>query len=438
MGIAKTLVHDGVFSLKVGPEEFVSERPFLITTNYPVALPVALSLKLFGISIAAARIPLICYLGVFCITAYFLVKRIYSEKAARMSAALVITFTPLYANGKTVLGEVPGLALFLVGLWFLKDKYTYKKLFLAGLFFGLSIATKPFFLLLIPAILIGEVYNYKINKDFFWKRFFTLGLGISIPVAIWMITLMPSLSRDGVSKMIGYYANSYAEDTDMVALVLSNTKRFFTESTPVHFLILLIVACTGFVYRVKRKIATEAEVIIMSMILMTGAWYLKTPGWYRYFFPAHVLVFLLVPGALFSLTKKRIMIYALSLLVLVQGCYLLTRPKLSLYNSDSAVRFSEMTEEIMKPADSILVINSPSIAFLLEDREVYQFLQINPELYFGRDSIKNLKGKEYDYIVTSGPLENTALEFAQPLLGSIYKVVGSREKYTLYQRQSDR
>ena len=55
-GIAKSLIQDNVYSLKVGPGEFVETRQFLITTNYPVLIPVALSLKFFGINFFAARL----------------------------------------------------------------------------------------------------------------------------------------------------------------------------------------------------------------------------------------------------------------------------------------------------------------------------------------------------------------------------------------------
>ena len=74
--IAKSLINHGIYSLEVGPGEFVETRQFLITSNYPVLLPVALSLKFFGINLAAARLPMVLFLIAFALAAYFLVKKL--------------------------------------------------------------------------------------------------------------------------------------------------------------------------------------------------------------------------------------------------------------------------------------------------------------------------------------------------------------------------
>lgn len=71
MGIAKSLVQNGVYSLQVGPDSFVSERPFLITTNYPVLLPVAGALWLFDNSLLSARLPMVIFLFAFGLSLFF-------------------------------------------------------------------------------------------------------------------------------------------------------------------------------------------------------------------------------------------------------------------------------------------------------------------------------------------------------------------------------
>jgi hypothetical protein len=60
--VARSLVNDGVFSLKIGPNDFVQERQFFNNYKLSGTLPVALSFKMFGISLFAARLPMILYL----------------------------------------------------------------------------------------------------------------------------------------------------------------------------------------------------------------------------------------------------------------------------------------------------------------------------------------------------------------------------------------
>ena len=62
LGIAKSLIEKGVYSLQIAPEKFVETRPFLITTNYPVLFPIATSIKLLGFNLTSARIPMIIFI----------------------------------------------------------------------------------------------------------------------------------------------------------------------------------------------------------------------------------------------------------------------------------------------------------------------------------------------------------------------------------------
>src|SRR3989338_722440 len=181
LGIAKSLIQDGVYSLKIGPDEFVESRQFLITSTYPVLLPVALSIKLFGFNLAAARAPMVLFLIAFALAAYFLVKKLYSKEAAIMSVALIVSFTPFYGNGKAVLGEIPGLFYFLCALLLLPPEFNVKKLFFAGLFTGLSAATKPFFLIVPAAIFVGEIFYYRKSGELL-KRFTYLAAGGVLPM----------------------------------------------------------------------------------------------------------------------------------------------------------------------------------------------------------------------------------------------------------------
>src|SRR3989344_2515969 len=463
LGIAKSLIQDGVYSLKIGPDEFVESRQFLITSNYPVLLPVALSIKLFGFNLAAARAPMVLFLFLFALAAYFLVKKLYGKTAALMSVALIVSFTPFYGNGKAVLGEIPGLFYFLCALillilpgkkpsreyfcgfgseqaWFFRraknceaftpssgagrneeSKNTARlvfnlRLLFAGFFAGLSAATKPFFLIVPIAVL---------------------------PMAIWLYTILPSFSFGGFLSAITYYSNSYAS-TNFGNLIWANFLRFFTESTPIHFAVLFLVSAAFLVWKRKSKprsstLGVESpktpsvfprgfdfiENTLAIFVLLTMAFYLKTPGWYRYFFPAHMILFLIFPAALIYLLNKKIAISVVVLLFLFQLGYTINQRNTSIYYSDEAEMFSKYVMETTAPQDKNLIINGPSAAFLIENRQVYQYLQINPVLSFGRGDAAG-----YSYISVQGALA----ESLDQNLKSDYTVHKQVGHYALYRK----
>ena len=287
-GIAKSLVQDGVFSLKVAPDEFVETRQFLITTNYPVLIPVALSLKFFGVNFAAARLPMIIYLFLFALVAYIATRKWYGEDAALATLALIVFFLPFYGNGKSVLGEVAGLFFLVAGLLFLENN-NLKKIFLAGLFLGLSVATKPFFLLVLPALFVGEVYRCFVKEKRKLPEYFYLGLGLVVPILIWFWTINPNLNFGNIVTAFQYYSNSYADKTNIFELVFSNLKRFFSETTPLHFAVLFAVSSVMLIRGLYKKIISVPELVLFVFVCLNFLWYLKTPGWYRYFFPAEII-----------------------------------------------------------------------------------------------------------------------------------------------------
>lgn len=428
MGIAKSFFQSGVYSLNIGSGEFVAERAFLITTNYPVLLPVALALKVFGISLLAARLPMVLYLFFFGLALFFLAKRLYGAKAALFTLLLTMTFAPVYGNGRAVLGEVPGLFFFLCSLLALSKDWKPFRLILAGLFLGLSAATKPFFLIVLPAVLVSELFQSSIKSKYFWQRTLLIFGSAVIPLLVWLKTILPTFSIAGLLSAGQYYSNSYA-DTNFLGLVVQNITRFFTESTPIHFLVLLVIASVGFWKAKKqgRKIQ-PTEIAVLVFCLINLLWYLKTPGWYRYFFTAHVLLFLFAPAAVTRFPWRKTAFVGLGLLLLFQTAHLVSSRNDSLYNDDSAAKFTSLLNGATDPTDTILAINSPSIAFL-SDRSLDQHLQINPTLHFGHVDL----GKKYDYLITAGSvagidIPNLTTELPQ------YSVVRESGHYQLLKR----
>lgn len=433
LGIVKSLIKTGMYTLPVGPDSFVSERPFLITTNYPVLIPVAVFIKLFGFSLTAARLPMVIFLALFLAVAYKLVRRLGAKEFAMAGLALIVSFAPFYGNGKAVLGEVPGLFYFLAGLLVLPQEYKLKKIFLAGILFGLSATTKPFFLILIPAVVLGEIYGYWKNKKELLYRLICLGAGLVLPLLIWLKIILPDLSFSELASIVSYYSNSYASQ-EFGSLVLSNILRFFTEKTPLHFFLLFIAITVAGLIRLKKKEKLkEVEIILYVFVLINLFWYFKTPGWYRYFFSAHLLILILAPYSLNYLINRKTVLFLATILFIIQSTYLITKKSDPLYYSDGAVKIANYLQKNSGVEDSLLLVNVPSLGFLVEDRPVYQYLQINPILYFGDKTVKDNQGNFYDYIITSGGLDGVDIKDLPEILKTKYKIENQFGSYMLYQ-----
>lgn len=434
LGIAEELATKGIFSLPIAPGEVVAQRQFLITSNYPVLIPVALAIKLGGKSLAVARLPMVLFLWIFVILVYRLVKReTGSVVNALWSVAFLITFTPFYGNGKAVLGEIPGLVYFLGGISLIPKEYRLGRLFVSGLLFGLAAATKPFFLIIGIALLIGECYGARVYKRALLPRLAWLVSGAVMPLAVWFLTVLPNFSFAGFLNMMRYYSNSYAA-TDFVTLLIRNSFRFFSESTPLHFTLLAVIVFFSWFRQWRRQgsLQGEVKIIIGAFVIINLLWYLKTPGWYRYFFTAQVLLFLWFPEAIFNLFKRRLAILCLFGLLLAQIVVMVYNRNNPLYFSTEASDMAALIDQSTSVKSSVLFINTPSTAFIAPPRQSYQFLQINPVLFFGRASLVDPAGISYQAIVAPSNLEDTALRGQIKQIQQEYRSAGQVGHFTLY------
>jgi len=401
LGIAKTFSQEGVYNLTVGPNEYVNNKYLMMTTNYPLLSIVAFAFKLFGSGIWQAKIVMSIFLIVFAILFFQVVKKYYGKNYALMSLALLTVFLPLYGNGKGVLGEIPGLVYFLGGL-LLIDKNKWWQIFLAGLLFGLGAATKPLYLLLILAIIISEVWSAIRNKGVDYKRWLWLGLGGFLPLFIWIVTILPdSLSAGLISEILNYYRNPY--NIQQGGMMVKNFIRFFSESTPLHFMLFLSVALVS---KAMKRNFQKGELVIFLFIIFSLVFYLKTAGWYRYFFPAHILLFILFPYALsvifqkisFEKFKKYGVATIVVLLFSIQSIHLVLNINKKLYYNPQPRQFAERVNQIMSNDKDVWVIQNPSTAFFLEKGKIFQYLTINPYLIVGKDLFD--RSGEPDYIIT--------------------------------------
>lgn len=433
LGIAKSWVQHGVYSMQIGPDTFVAERSLLVTTNYPLLGFLALSFELFGVGLAQAKFVMICFLMVFVFLFFKLIKKHYGSEAALIGLVILVTFSPLYGNGKSALGEIPGLTYFLLGLLWL-DKRKPIQIFVTGLWFGLAASTKSLYILFLMSVAVGEIWFAIKNKKIDYQRWLLLAFGATIPLLILIFTLLPKeITNDFFQKTLQLYTNPYKVEH----AIGINLKRFFTESTPLHFALLWLTFLIVKAFRRFRSL-TIFEVIVTAFITLNIIFYLKTVGWYRYFFPAHILAILLFPGALLEVRQhlniqNRIKFYgsclAVFALFFAQSINLLVHLHDPVYFDPAPRRFAEAVSRLVPKDVPLLIIDNPALAFLVDHPIMYQYVQTSPHLIVGKNLLQD--GNLPPYILA--PEWSSILDPNIKLtVKNEYDKVMQEEKYILY------
>lgn len=402
----------GVHGVPIEPKE--SSGLSFISVGYPVLYPAVLAFRIFGEGILVLRSVALLFLFGFVGAGYVLVKQWHGSKIACWSVLLLVTFAPLYGNGKSFLGEVTGLFYLTLGLLLLtfiekkdvwKERHLLPAYFGTGLLFGLAMSAKPLYVLIGPALAVAIIIRWRV---FFGDRrrirmsaagFF----GMALPIFLWIETQFGGIQAVSTG-IFAHYANPYYVH-DFAPLILSNLVRFITESTPAHFLLLFLLAAVSFVSRLlkdKSGVRT-AEITGFFFIVLTALFYLRTAGWYRNFFPAHALLFLyaikgvdILSGkwryVFFSVPVFAIILTAVQLIPLSQEAISCT------VDAPSAVRQKLYEINIVK--EPVLFYSVPQIAAGYKGDRWFQYIRMSDQLSLGTHVLDRLYDNSLQTIVT--------------------------------------
>lgn len=404
--ISRNMALNGEYGLQVAPNSFISGG--FITTSYPVLVPVSLSFSIFGVGIFQARVIMALFIIGLFISVYIFFRKRYKGREWFLVGALALlsTFAPLYGQGKNVLGEVPGLFYLMIGLIFLQKIYEQKartfEYVIAGCFFGLAIVTKPIYILIAPALLLTLIL-YRTKMQLTTKPYVFFYIALFIPVAIWLLVQFGGESWNTVAQL---YSNPNAS-SDIIAVIIQNIKRFFTEAQPFYTLILFAAWSTGMIWRYRQKKSIyPSELIAYTFSLLVLLAYVRTAGFYRYFFEAEVLALVFFTYSLKDMiSHKYSKLLALTIILLIsfQIYQLFTHSWVATYGQSKRSAMLKEYIGAIDPHQSILFYQSPeAVNFLRSDHaNYYQFVRITEALALGESSLKVLDTHEVDRIVTS-------------------------------------
>ena len=145
---AANLVQHGRYAFTVQSPDTLKDFDFRISAGPAVILPVALAYRLFGVSVWSGRMVAGTYLTLAFILLYLSARLLLARGPALLAVLLSLVSTGMLYWGRSVMGDVPALACFLGGMYFLIKGLKEERpvlFFWAGLCLGLAVDAKEFY-----------------------------------------------------------------------------------------------------------------------------------------------------------------------------------------------------------------------------------------------------------------------------------------------------
>ena len=447
---AINLVRLGVAKVQLAPDELIS--PSFVTVGYPLVYPLSLVFSHFGISVLSARALMAVFILLLVLASYFFIRSVFGPTSGVYATLLLVGFAPLYGNGKTVLGEVPGLFMLLLFLFFIHKieiGNNHRVYFLlAGLAGGLCVATKPIFIVLMPALAIAVIVKRK-HLPLNTKSLLLFLFALLLPILLWV--KIQFLAGDTVRQVLQYYANPYGYGgQSIIHLVSSNVQRFFKEITPFYLLSLVLTWLISIFIRV-RKVSDRFNLTAVSLVetisfiftILILLAYVRTAGWYRYLFPAQILALLFFPSSLASgwnYIKNKINIkakyaarapFVVLILLAIFHFYQVG------FNSWVASYYDSHKTQVLisyfaqfKKDKTVFIYDAPEIVAFLPDNNYYQYLQTVDTMRFGEDQLVKINQGIPDIIII-----NPRRQISSSVDFSYYQQKENLNSYLLFERK---
>ena len=276
-----------------------------------VFYPVAWAFRLFGVGLLQARLVMASYLLLTVAMFYLLAKQLYGGTTAMIASFILITSSGigLVVWGRQVLGEIPAIAFFLMGTlcWFRTvdtDSNRLPFLFLAGIFFGLSILTKNQYLILVLALIgvwIADLLYYRRLRP----------MQLTIPLlctAFCLLAWYGALNLLADPRVVKHTVEQWQTALPRSILLLSprlvlNSARFVFGPRVFCAWALPGLLYGGFI-ALKRDCLGLKTAFLLLFASLWLTWYIvASVGWERYASPPLIIVSLFVARLLFDLIR---------------------------------------------------------------------------------------------------------------------------------------
>jgi len=366
--LARNFSEFGQLDLVVAPLTFSGRGPTIGSTGYTTTLPLALVFKIFGFGLEQARLYMLVWMTALVVCLFIFAQKTWGADTALLATFLVATFASFYGNGRSVMGEIPGFVFILLCLiWYLHKN----NIFMAGIFLGLAIISKPsVFIFFIPAFVLLLLWQ----KRNFFSNLFKLGASSFLAFIVWIVIYSATALAPATWNVLGtHFSNPYErEGLNSIINIKNNLIAWPHSSTLVYFSLLALVVTVA-AYFDRDFYKKNRPLFLLAGFYSLGAifYFLKNITIFHYLAAVQLLIFILLAPSLkvlinrfFSRGYSRLLtIVCFSFLILFQFVYLFTGAKLFYSNAPQAT--FNYVQENYSPDEIVGLIDMPPVAALI-------------------------------------------------------------------------
>jgi hypothetical protein len=303
----------------------------------------------------------------------------------------------------------------MVALFFFERALEHRKktdIALSGIFLGVMASAKVTFLLAgLPAFGFAVLLHRRnIPRD--TGSIFTFFAGFFSPFFLWIVTQFSA--TDTIFSVLKFYFDPYSVDP-VISNFSGNVLKFFTEISPIYLLFLTLVWFVAIIIRfIRKENIPISETVSFIFTLLIYIVFLKSPGWYRYFFPAQLVVFLFAPNAIlilfralslrFSFSEKNALSLAVSFFIVLSSAQFYQTLRSSFVASYYHSARTAQIESYFASAPNdktYFLYNVPELVIFLPNDNYYQYSSPHVEQVFGGAELEKIKEGIPDIIVLS-------------------------------------
>ena len=340
--------------------------PYILAVGPPLIGPVALFMKLFGLTVTAARLPMVFFLILTAVCMYAYTLRITDRSAARWGTLLLVSLSAFINTGKPVLGEIPGFFFLLLALFLLvRSPSSWKASAIAGVCIGLSVITKlPYG---IAFLALGMVWIvFAMTRQWHNLRLLTICIFVGLCTFL-LFSPFLGVTDPGFFEELNQYA--IADGGSQVLQVLRTNPTLLLRLPFLAFGCILLLGTVG-LWHLRKRMPPHAWLLSGILIALFILYFLNNGGWYRHLLPAHLLLLPFVPTGVRLLVGRKGAAGMLVLIATLQGLWQ--------FDHRGSTRNSESTfaAEVLEKnyADRSLVILHPELFVLLPENPHWLFL----------------------------------------------------------------
>ncbi|MBM4288756.1 MAG: hypothetical protein FJ135_11555 [Deltaproteobacteria bacterium] len=186
---ASNLAQHGRYAFTIQSPDKLNDFDYRISAGPVVIMPVALAYRLLGVSVWSGRLVAAFFLLLAFALLYLSARLLLPRGPALLGVMLGLMATDILYWGRTVLGDVPALACFLGGVFFILWglRLGHAAMFgAAGLCLGLAVGAKEFYGIAMLPALACLIWEYRRDRSELLKNCGFFLFGAALPLAAYV------------------------------------------------------------------------------------------------------------------------------------------------------------------------------------------------------------------------------------------------------------